>query len=236
MIGTHLKEYWNGKHSLVLLDIKTGQDLRTCKLDIQCDLVLHLAGQSGVRNSLENADSYWQHNVKTFERIVAAFKNTKIIYASSSTAKEPFRNPYAYTKYVMESIAPKNSLGLRFTTVYGSNLRNQMYIPKLLRKEISYINDHSRDFIHIDDVVTAIDLIVESNLIGVIDVGTGNSYPIKDLFNIVYGPNKVQVQKSDWHERVDNVADNKELLSLGWKKQIDIKSWLTKQVKELNIS
>jgi nucleoside-diphosphate-sugar epimerase len=235
MIASHLKDFWNGKHSLTLLDIKTGNDLRSCDLNYQCDLILHLAGRSGVRASLDDANAYWQHNVVSFERLINAFPNTKIVYASSSTAKEPFRNPYAYTKYVIESIAPKNSLGLRFTTVYGSNVRDQMFVPKLLRKEIKYINNHTRDFIHIDDTVRAIDLAVDSNLTGIIDIGTGTSHPIKELVDIVYGPNDFQIQECDWHERIDNVADNQQLLKLGWKQQIDIKSWLTKQANELSI-
>jgi nucleoside-diphosphate-sugar epimerase len=236
MIGTRLKEFWTNKHDLEFLDIQNGKDLRHCDLNYEVDLVLHLAGKSGVRKSLEDMNSYWRHNVETFQRLIEAFPNTRIIYASSSTAKEPFRNPYAYTKYVMESIAPKNSLGLRFTTVYGSDKREQMFIPKLLRKEIEYINNHRRDFIHVDDVVSAIDLLTQTNLCGVIDVGTGTSNSIKDLVDIVYGKNSFQIQECDWHERIDNIASPKELEELGWSPKHNIKSWLTKAKKESNIN
>ena len=38
--------------------------------------------------------------------------------------------------------------------VYGPGAREQMLIPKILKNDVDYINvDHSRDFIHIDDVI-----------------------------------------------------------------------------------
>ena len=80
-----------------------------------------------------------------------AFPNTRILYASSSTAKEPDLNPYAASKFIVENIAPKNSLVMRFTTSYGSNQRSTMFISKLVSKTLLYVNDNCRDFIHIDD-------------------------------------------------------------------------------------
>ena len=61
------------------------------------------------------------------------------------------------SKYSLERIAPENSLGMRFTTVYGPNARESMLIPRILRNDVPYINtNHSRDFIHVDDLVRAI--------------------------------------------------------------------------------
>ena len=91
------------------------------------------------------------------------FSDTRILYASSSTAYEPWRNPYAMSKYSLEQIAPKNSLGMRFTTVYGPNAKPNMLIPKILRNDVQYINtNHKRDFIHIDDLMSAIDILMLS--------------------------------------------------------------------------
>ena len=53
----------------------------------------------------------------------------------------------------MEQLEHPNSLGLRFTTVYGPGARETMLIPKILKNDIDYLNvNHSRDFIHVDDV------------------------------------------------------------------------------------
>ena len=88
------------------------------------------------------------------QRLFDFFKDTRILYASSSTAYEPWRNPYAMSKYSLEQIAPENSLGMRFTTVYGPNAKPNMLIPKILRNDVQYVNtNHKRDFIHVDDIM-----------------------------------------------------------------------------------
>ena len=184
-IGQHLQSFLKDKHQLICLDKKTGNDLITCDLDYDVDLVIHLAGLSGVRDSLDNPVGYWTNNVVASYRVFKQFKNgPKILYASSSTAREPWRNPYAMSKYYMETIAPHNALGMRFTTVYGPGAREQMLIPKILRDEVSYINiDHSRDFIHIEDVQTAISFLISNKIKKrkVIDVGTGVSNKLIDI-------------------------------------------------------
>ena len=104
-IGQHLKSFLQDKHQLICLDKKTGNDLLNCDLDYDVDLVIHLAGLSGVRDSLDNPVDYWTNNVVATYRIFKQFKNgPKILYASSSTAYEPWRNPYAMSKHYMETI------------------------------------------------------------------------------------------------------------------------------------
>ena len=50
------------------------------------------------------------------------------MYASSSTSKEPERNPYALTKKTVEELAPRNSLGLRFCTIYSNSRAKAQYV------------------------------------------------------------------------------------------------------------
>ena len=65
----------------------------------------------------------------------------------------------------METIAPHNALGMRFTTVYGPGAREKMLIPRLLRDDVPYINvDHNRDFIHITDLMTAIGFLIVNKI------------------------------------------------------------------------
>ena len=47
-IGKNLQHFLKDKHNLICLDKKTGNDLLTCDLDYDVDLVIHLAGLSGV--------------------------------------------------------------------------------------------------------------------------------------------------------------------------------------------
>ena len=81
-----------------------------------------MVGLSGVRDSLDRPTEYWEQNVIAGQRLFQYFKDTRILYASSSTAHELWKNPYAMSKYKFEQIAPPNSVGMRFTTVYKTML------------------------------------------------------------------------------------------------------------------
>ena len=156
------------------------------------------------------------------QRLFENFPDTKIVYASSSTAAEPWRNPYAMSKYSLEQIAePYNALGLRFTTVYGKNAPDTMLIPKILNNDVEHINtNHSRDFIHVDDVLEAITTVMDTDLRGVIDVGTGKSNLLSKIvsnFHIEYTP-----VIGDEFEREDNLANINVLTDYGWAPKTDI--------------
>jgi len=228
-IGQHLQSFLKDKHQLICLDKKTGNDLLTCDLDYDVDLVIHLAGLSGVRDSLDNPVDYWTNNVVATYRVFKQFKNgPKILYASSSTAREPWRNPYAMSKYYMETIAPHNALGMRFTTVYGPGAREQMLIPKILRDEVSYINiDHSRDFIHIEDVQTAISFLIVNKIKKrkVIDVGTGISNKLIDILSHINMEVKDK-RMGTMFERKDNKANIDVLSQMGWVPKTNLLDYL----------
>ena len=113
-IGSHLLKRLKKNHSVVGFDLKDGwdrdhlnnsQDLLTCELKEQFDLIIHLAGQSGVRDSLKDPGLYWRNNVEVSKRLFARYPDTRIMYASSSSAYEPDLNPYAASKYVVEENA-----------------------------------------------------------------------------------------------------------------------------------
>ena len=187
-IGKNLKTYLEVRnHTIIEIDRNSGNDLLTCDLKYDVDWVIHLAGLSGVRDSLENSTEYWKQNVIASQRVFDHFIDTKILYASSSTAYEPWRNPYAMSKYSMEQIAPKKSIGMRFTTVYGPGARDTMLIPRILRNDVPYVNtNHWRDFIHVDDVSSAINTLISSTesvipFGDVIDIGTGEIHKLTDI-------------------------------------------------------
>ena len=228
-IGQHIQSFLKDKHNLICLDKKTGNDLLTCDLDYDVDLVIHLAGLSGVRDSLDNPVDYWTNNVVASHRVFKQFKNgPKILYASSSTAREPWRNPYAMSKFYMETIAPHNALGMRFTTVYGPGARDQMLIPKILRDDVSYINiDHSRDFIHIEDVQTAISFLIVNKIKKrkVIDVGTGISNKLIDILSHINMEVKDK-RMGTMFERKDNTAQIGVLSDMGWLPKTNLLDYL----------
>jgi UDP-glucuronate 4-epimerase len=107
------------------------------------EIVIHLAGQAGVRHSLKNPHLYIQSNVVGFTNIIEECQRHQVkhfIYASSSSVygsntktpfsiTDPVNHPvslYAATKRANELIAHSYShvyglptTGLRFFTVYG---------------------------------------------------------------------------------------------------------------------
>ena len=225
-IGKNLKKYLEVRnHTIIEIDRNSGNDLLTCDLKYDVDWVIHLAGIAGVRDSLENPTEYWTQNVIASQRVFDHFKDTKILYASSSTAYEPWRNPYAMSKYSMEQIAPKQSVGMRFTTVYGPGARDTMLIPRILRNDVPYINtNHSRDFIHVDDLVRAIDTLIKSNLTGVTDIGSGTTNNLVEL--IEYFGIDCERVVGEQTERLDNLADNTLLNKIGWSPKINLYDYI----------
>ncbi|MDV3428579.1 MAG: GDP-mannose 4,6-dehydratase [Bacillota bacterium] len=114
------------------------------------DVVVNLAAQAGVRNSIENPDVYIQSNIIGFFNIIEACRHNPVehlVYASSSSVygsnkKVPFEETdfadhpvslYAATKKSNELMASTYShlykipsTGLRFFTVYGPMGRPDM--------------------------------------------------------------------------------------------------------------
>ena len=232
-IGKNLKTYLEVRnHTIIEIDRNSGNDLLTCDLKYDVDWVIHLAGLSGVRDSLENSTEYWKQNVIASQRVFDHFIDTKILYASSSTAYEPWRNPYAMSKYSMEQIAPKKSVGMRFTTVYGPGARDNMLIPRILRNDVPYVNtNHWRDFIHVDDVCSAINTLISltESIIpfkDVIDIGAGELHKLTDMLQYFKIDTKEQLAGES--ERLWNKADISFLKSLGWKPEVNLRKYITK--------
>ena len=215
---------------ITLLDKNTGHNIKDCELPL-VDVVIHLAGKSGVRDSLNYPTEYWANNVIYSKRIFDFYSNyhkARILYASSSTAKEPWRNPYAMSKYGMELIAPDNSLGMRFTTVYGPGARENMLIPKILKGDVSYINcDHHRDFIHVYDIIHAIKLLMHVDDTGVTDIGTGYLHFLPDLTS-AFGIEPKKVLGGDT-ERKENKADISLLTKYDWKPAVNLYDYIKMQ-------
>ena len=227
-IGKHLYNSLRDLYNVIGFDKKVNQDILNTALPDEVDLVIHLAGSSGVRDSLDNPREYWENNVEASRIIFNKYKNKRILYASSSTAVEPDKNPYAASKYLIERMAPEGSIGMRFTTVYGPNARDNMLIPMIEQNNVPYINvDHSRDFIHVYDLVCAIKKVMKSNISGVIDVGTGFSINLNDLMS--YLGLKVKKRLGKYYERRDNVADINILKELGWNPKYKLFDYLRKQ-------
>jgi nucleoside-diphosphate-sugar epimerase len=224
-IGSHLFYALKEEHNVYGFDLKNGHNILQTEFPKDIDLVIHLAGLSGVRDSLNRPTDYWTTNVIGTQRLFENYKDVRIIYASSSTAHEPWKNPYAMSKYSMEQLNHNNAVGMRFTTVYGPGARVDMLIPKILRNDVQYLNvNHIRDFIHVNDIVSAVEIMMTNTFRGVVDVGTGISnklVDIADYFKIDY---KSMIGGET--ERLDNTADTSILNKFGWRARINLYNYI----------
>ena len=188
------------------------------------DVVLHLAALTGVRTSFQQPEAYWNVNVQASKTIFTwcSKVNVRCIYASSSSVYEWWLNPYATTKKVMETIAPKTTLGMRFHTVYGPDSRPDMFYDRLITQKVTYLTNHLRDFTHINDVVTAIDILLEKyEETGVIDIGTGKPVSVCDVA-AGFEPDHGLPIKEVSGERWSTCANINHMRSLGWEPQYNI--------------
>lgn len=211
------------------IDIKTGMSHDLLVYDDwpkDIDLVIHLAGKSGVRESINDPAAYWYNNVEASRRLFDRYSGSRIIYASSSSAYEPDLNPYAASKYCLEELAERydNTLGIRFHTVYSDAPRPGMFLDKLLKNELTYVTRHYRDFVHLDDVLDAIEMLIEKDYVkGVIDVGSGNPVKVQDL-----AP-ELPIRLNTPGEREFTCANLDRMKRLGWSPKYYIKNFLDKQ-------
>jgi nucleoside-diphosphate-sugar epimerase len=224
-------------HSVAGIDIEAGwdrdklyssQNLLDCALPNDVELVIHLAGKSGVRESLTDPAAYWNNNVEASRRLFEFYEGTRILYASSSSAYEPDLNPYAASKFLMEELAERygtDHLGMRFHTVYSDSCpRENMFFNKLRNNKLEYVTNHYRDFIHLEDVLDAIEiLIAKPHVKGVIDIGTGNPVRIQDL-----APD-LPVRLNTPGEREWTCANTEKMKNLGFKPKYSVEKFLTNQ-------
>jgi UDP-glucose 4-epimerase len=228
-IGSALQKRLVSKnHTVYGIDIKLGKNYDLLLFNNwpkQIDLVIHLAGASGVRESISNPAVYWINNVEASRRLFDVYKDTRIIYASSSSAYEPDLNPYAASKYILEELASRyaDTLGLRLHTVYSHTPRPGMFFDKLLKGTLEYTTNHYRDFVHIEDVLDAIELLIEKTHInGTTDIGTGVPVKISKL-----AP-EVPIRLNTLGEREWTCANIEKLKNIGYKPKYTVEKFLTK--------
>ena len=180
------------KFDVKVLHVDLANDQLTDLLD-KIDVVIHLAGQPGVRESWSTFHTYVKDNIQATERLLAGCREVgvqRIIYASSSSvygnaqtfpiseehATIPY-SPYGVTKLAGEHLVRAFGANfgiefacLRYFTVYGPRQRPDMAFARLINSSLSgqpFVLHGSgmqvRDFTFVGDVARANLLAAESN-------------------------------------------------------------------------
>ena len=187
-------------------------------------LVIHLAAYADLRESVEQPEKYYENNVVKAKPLFDWCRetNTRLLYASTGAANENYwDNPYAMSKWINEQMAPPNSAGMRFTTVYGPDVRPNMMYGLLRDKKATYVTNHKRDWIHVHDVCSAIRYLAPSTITGPVQIGYGESVPVRKLAE-KFGQGYLPVKEYTPGEVDDNVADISIMTSIGWMPSISV--------------
>ena len=179
---------WKNNINVINMDIRS-KDLTAYMLEVQPDLVIHLAASAGVRVSLEEPVQYIDNNIHGTQCVINSCEAAgvdNVIYASTSCIMEgnplPWNevdkpghqlSPYGYTKLTNEHqfhvSKIKNAVCLRFFTVYGPYGRPDMALFTFTKniiedKPIIVYNDGDmkRDFTYVDDIVQGVWLVSQN--------------------------------------------------------------------------
>jgi len=182
----------SGKINFVNGDIRDYKLLE--KLVNDTTSVFHEAALASVQQSFNMKDEYIDVNVNGTENIFKLAKEYgfKVVYASSASVygnpkKIPIKeddyrkpiNPYAQTKLDDEYLAKKYSevgvkvIGLRYFNVFGKRQSKEyagvikLFLQRIHQNKSPKINGdglQTRDFVHIDDVVKANVLAMDSDI------------------------------------------------------------------------
>ena len=222
-IGSHVYEYFTDL-GFEVDGYDRPDDLGDFKTDKIYDVVIHLAANAAIREAVANPDLFWENNVEKSKPIFDYCRNNNVrcLYASSAAVYEWWINAYGISKKVNEVQAPPNSVGMRFFNVYAERVsRTDMLYRMLEDKTATYLTRHKRDWIHVDDIVSAIATLIPSSYTGVLDVGTGDPVSVIDLATKM-GMGHLPIKEDTPGERDITCADPSKLMELGWRPTINI--------------
>jgi len=261
----HFKNLLGFKGIVISGDITDKEDLKKLQ-DYKFDFIFHEAAISDTTVSDQKVMIDTNVNAFVDLLDIAKNAGAAMVYASSaatygdskifSIGHEQPNNVYGFSKFLMDNIAKEymkksdiSIVGLRYFNVYGEreyfkNKTASMVLQfglQLLRGESAKLFQGSdkikRDFIYIEDVVTANLMVLKKGVSGIFNIGSGIETSIISLLreisdilnirNLEYirkPPRKGDVRRS--------MADiSKAYKNFGWKPNISLKEGLEATIK-----
>ena len=226
------------------------------------DGIFHQAALASVQDSFNEPDKYHNVNVNGTENVLKLSKKYgfKVVYASSSSVygnpvripikesddKNPI-NPYAVTKLKKEELAIKYSrmgvsvIGLRYFNVFGKGQSKEyagvlkLFLERIRDKLPPKINGDGtqfRDFVHVNDVVNANIMSMDSDVTHeFFNVGTNTAITILNLAKTIIECSGLNIEPifgpaldGDVHQTKANIDLIKK--KIGWEPSIMLVDWI----------
>lgn len=262
-IGSHLfEELICLGHEAVGIDLKDGNDILHCLPDENFDCVFHLAALPRVEYSVEKPFYTMKQNVLVTSKLLEWSKNHGVktfIFSSSSAiygeGKGP-KSPYGLHKLIseMECDLYQDLFGikcvcLRYFNVYSADQEYGGSYSTVVSAWMQMIKDgkslridgdgeQSRDFIHVDDVVSA-NLWCMNNVEKInnlwYDVGYGDTCSLNDIKDIVDAHNQVEwIHAPERKGDVKHTELSEQRLQItGWSPKVDLNTGLEECFKKM---
>ena len=222
-------------------------DIRKFDWPFEVDVVFHMAAIARIQPSFERPDDYITTNFNGTYEIVkfCVERDVPLIYAGSSSKHSGrFKNPYTFSKDLGEDIITlyQKHFGLkatitRFYNVYGPHQLTEGGYTTLIGRWIHNIEngiqceiygdgEQRRDFTHVDDIVSALTMIMYQKEYGhEFELGRGKNYSVNeiaDMFGIT--PNYKEAKPGEARETLN--TDTTAFDVLGWIATTNIEDYI----------
>ena len=243
------------------LDLKDGNDISFCLPDEDYDYVFHLAALPSVQQSVEQPSYTMRHNTLATSILLEWCKNKnvkRIVFSSSAAAKE-VSSPYGLHKRMSEmecklysELYDLDTVCLRYYNVYSEDQRYGGPYSTVISAWMEMIRNgdplridgdgyQTRDFIHVDDIVSANICAMQSvnSFNGAVyDIGTGEAVAVKYIKNFISSSLEVEwknspERKADIRHSIADISKTKE--DLMWEPKIYIPQGLKRCFNNLTI-
>lgn len=242
------------------IDLKDGDDILFCLPDHYYDYVFHLAAYPKVSYSVENPSFTMRQNVLATSTLLEWSKKNKIkrfIFSSSAAVNDGNpQSPYGLHKYISElecklysSLYNMDTVSLRYFNVYSEEQKYggaystaiSAWMEMIKQKKPLRIDgdgNQTRDFIHLDDIVSAniFCMLHKDNFHGkYLNVATGKSISLNYIRKFIDSNNNVVWDKKPARQGdiLHSSADIQPLKQLGWSPKVSINEGLNRCFKKV---
>lgn len=228
--------------------------------------LFHLAALTGVPAAWDDPARFHLVNAHGTVRLLEACRaaGCGMTYVSGFVYGRPERmpiaesdraqpnNPYAFSKLMGEDACRfyASAFGVKANIVRPFNIygpgQDQRFLLPVIVDQVANPEAHEvvvkdlapkRDFIHVDDVVSAIIAVAEQPGGAVFNVGSGESYSVADIIAAAQRAAETSkpvrsTEQTRPNEIMDVLADTTALRSIGWRPAIDLDQGMAQMVGE----